>query len=247
MSFRYVTHDLGISPERVALTADPAFLLRPAAEADVTALLQACGVRDGRPLVAVAPSRSIARYAGVHRTEHIEAWRRTLETLVSDFGTDVLLIPHVQERSPAHDDRPFVAELRALVADPRRLHLPGRDLSASQIKGIIGRCELVIAERMHAAIAGLSSGVCTMAVGYSVKAHGIMSDVLDDTVEADGALIGVRDFVNPELRNQALQRVWARRADVAARIREGLPDVRRAAARNFDLLASVIPGAAPGA
>lgn len=51
------------------------------------------------------------------------------------------------------------------------------DCNAMELKGYISRCRFLIAARTHASIAGYSTGVPTLVVGYSVKAVGIASDL----------------------------------------------------------------------
>ena len=85
------------------------------------------------------------------------------------------LIPHVQETHPGNDDSILATELLREISPAAKRHtrLAAGDFSAAEYKAMIGRCE-VLAERMHAAIAGLSSRVSTVVVGYSVKARGIL-------------------------------------------------------------------------
>jgi colanic acid/amylovoran biosynthesis protein len=239
LSLRYVIDELGLPSNRVLLTADPAFLLPASSSTEVSRILQAAGVSADAPLVTVAPSRAIAKYAKIERLAHMAAWQATISLLIREFGAEVLLIPHSQALAPDFDDRQIVNALSRLAADPR-VHLADESLSASQFKGLIGRSALVIAERMHAAIAGLSSEVCTVAVGYSFKARGIMSGLFGPSASAEGVLLSVQDFIRTDRREAALRAAWARREAIVGQLRTLLPAVRMSAASAFDLVEDLL-------
>ena len=90
----------------------------------------------------------------------------------------VALIPHV---TWAHDnDLDALHALKAQFADePRVFVLPGT-LNALQLKGYIRRLSMLVTARTHASIAGYSSAVPTLVIGYSVKAKGIARDLFGD-------------------------------------------------------------------
>jgi colanic acid/amylovoran biosynthesis protein len=238
LTYKYLTQVLGLSTDVVKLTADPAFLLP---KEQVDKILRAYGISRDRPVVAIATSQGICRFASIEdQGKHLESWQKVVKMLLNELDVEILIIPHVQEIDPRIDDRIIATELlRALNYDPR-VHIAGADHTASELKGLIAACDLVIAERMHAAIAGLSSGVCTIAVGYSVKAQGIMADLIDFDLLEQGLLISIQDFLNPYLSCQSIQTTWERRYKISESIQEKLPDVKKRAANNFDLLLATL-------
>lgn len=115
--------------------------------------------------------------------------RHILDT--SDSG--VALIPHV---TWAHDND--LDALRAIKArfkeEPRVFLLPG-DLNAVQLKGYIRRLSSLVTARTHASIAGYSSAVPTLVIGYSVKARGIARDLFGGET---GHLIPVQELAGEQ-------------------------------------------------
>jgi colanic acid/amylovoran biosynthesis protein len=91
---------------------------------------------------------------------------------------------------------------------------------------------------MHAAIAGLSSGVATMVVGYSVKGHGIMSDVMGGDAMAEGLVVPITEFVDGSHGLEQIKAAWLRRGEIAEKLRRNLPEVIARAERNFSMLVS---------
>lgn len=239
LSLRYVTGELGLDVERVRLTVDPAFLLDPPTPSRVAELLDHHGLDAGRPIVAVAPSCGISRYSRLDPAEHLRAWRSVIDLITLELGAQVVVVPHVQERHPANDDRILARELSNLVGHPA-VRVADGDYSASELKGIIGACEFVIAERMHAGIAGLSSGVCTVIVGYSVKARGIIADLQQRIGLREPLQLPIEDLFREERAIPALRRAWEQRRIVRDALAPERGRLRATASEGFDLVARAI-------
>ncbi|MBE9209869.1 polysaccharide pyruvyl transferase family protein [Nostoc sp. LEGE 06077] len=236
LSYNYVTKDLGLDPSLVKHTADPAFLLRPPSQEIVAKMLINYGIELDRPKIAIAPSQAICRYAVQDYEKHIDVWSKVVKLMVNEFEAQVLIIPHVQEINPNNNDLLFATQLlKALDYNPQ-VRLAGADHTASEFKGLIGACDMVVAERMHPAIAGLSSGVCTMPVGYSVKAEGIMTDLLGSEALHDGLLISIQQFLNVDIACEAIINSWKKRHEVVNQLSQILPQAKQAAAFNFDMV-----------
>ncbi|MBU7583282.1 MAG: polysaccharide pyruvyl transferase family protein [Nostoc sp. TH1S01] len=236
-TYKYLTEGLGLSTDIVKLTADPAFLLPAIPQEEVDKILRNYGISRVRPVVAIAASQGICRYASIEdQGKHLESWQKVVKMVLDKLDAEVIIIPHVQEIKPSNDDRIIATDLlRKLNYDPR-VHIADADHTASELKGLIAACDLVIAERMHAAIAGLSSGVCTIAVGYSIKAKGIMADLVDLNLLEQGLLISIEDFLKSDLVCEAIQVIWKQRQEISKSIKEKLPDVQKRSAMNFDML-----------
>lgn len=77
------------------------------------------------------------------------------------------------------DDREALEELvrRLSPEERRRICRTPENANAAQRKYLISRCELLVCCRTHASIAGYSTGVPTLVMGYSVKSQGIGLDL----------------------------------------------------------------------
>jgi len=196
--------------------------------------------RGGGPfLIAVAASRGISRFTACDSRKHQAQWGSLISRILEELDAQVLLIPHVQDTFMPNDDRLLATEIMRSLGFHPRLHLAGADHTAAEFKGLISMCDLVVAERMHAAIAGLSSAVCTLAIGYSIKAGGIMSRLLGERSAAE-VVIPFADFLDPGLAWGRLCAAWRERESISATLREALVEVRAEAALNFDLIAQLI-------
>jgi len=240
LSYDYVTKELGLPTSQVTHTAAPAFLL-PVPDPDRLLQMRAYyGIGPGRPTVALSTSQAICNWTNSNYEQHFVTWCRVIEWLRRTLDAHVLLIPHVQEISVKNDDRILATELvRQFQFDPH-LRLAGGDFSASEFKGLISQCDLVIAERMHAALAGLSSAIPTVAVGYSIKAEGILLDLLDRRTVKESVLISLPEFLEPKPAIARIERAWSSRAALSTQLKQALPDARVRAAKNFDLIAQAL-------
>jgi colanic acid/amylovoran biosynthesis protein len=236
LSFRYLTRDLRLSESRVHETADVAFLLGPSLPGNASSWRQVYRLDDRAPMIAVSPSQGIVTYAGVDWERHIDAWMRVITMLVETLGAEVIIVPHVQETNATNDDRLIATVLARRLKDIRHVTLAGWDHSAGEFKGIISECDLVISERMHACIAGLSSGVPTVAVAYSAKAEGIMQSVLGDGKEELGVLIPVEQFLDPARASATVGTAWRKRAEIKRILLDQQERLRDQALANFSLL-----------
>jgi colanic acid/amylovoran biosynthesis protein len=239
-SFAYVTQELGLPTSLVTLTADAAFLLSKPGPERLAKLRAYHGFTGPRPVIALTPSQAICNWMNSNYDQHFKVWCAVVDMLVRELDAGIIFIPHVQETSPKNDDRVLATEIvRHFNFDPR-LQIAGGDYSASEFKGIISQCDLVVAERMHACIAGLSSAVCTVAIGYSVKAEGILCDLFELEQVQNGLLLPIKDFLDERTACEKVRRAWQMRAAVAARLRARLPDVQRRAGVTFDLIAEAV-------
>jgi colanic acid/amylovoran biosynthesis protein len=102
---------------------------------------------------------------------------------------DVVLVPHVRDVSRGlESDRRACVEVRDRLPGQlaERVHVVTDAITAPEVKWVVSRCDWFCGTRMHATIAGLSSGVATAAIAYSMKTRGVFAtcDVADQVVDA---------------------------------------------------------------
>lgn len=147
---------------------DSAFLLEPQATA-LPHVFQ-------KEVVGINVSPMVLNYEkdkGMVMQNYIELIRFVLES--TDYN--IALIPHVVWNFS--DDLGPLSLLYDQFKDSERVELVDREkkLNARQLKYLISKCSFLVASRTHASIAGYSSGIPTLVVGYSIKANGIARDI----------------------------------------------------------------------
>ena len=235
ISCAYLRNELGLPASRVVLTADPAILLEPS-PIGAKKLLASYGIDTACPTIALAPSQAICGWAGADYASHLAALAQVAKLVLDEIGVQLLIVPHVQEIHAELEDRVIAtALLRVLDYDPR-IRMASGDHTASEYKAMLGACDLVVAERMHAAIAGLSSGVATLCVGYSHKAEGIVDSLMGEGAANSGWVVSIGEFSAAPFAIAAVRRAWARRHEAKGTLSARGPRMRAAAERNFDLV-----------
>ena len=136
----------------------------------------------------------------------------------------VALIPHV---TSAHsNDLTPLRQLYEAYAATGRVALLGEQLNAPQLKGYIARCSAFVGARTHATIAAYSTGVPTLALGYSVKARGIARDLFGTE---EGLVLPVQALEGPRQLIAAYEGLREREAELRARLDDILPGIVAAA------------------
>jgi polysaccharide pyruvyl transferase WcaK-like protein len=104
----------------------------------------------------------------------VDAYQHLIDYILSKTVYNIVLLPHVLQSSD--NDYDSLKTIAVNAFESERVNLISDRLSAAQYKYIIGNANFCIAARTHVAIAAYSSGVPTLAIGYSTKAHGIAED-----------------------------------------------------------------------
>ncbi|THF74696.1 polysaccharide pyruvyl transferase family protein [Cohnella fermenti] len=239
-SYDYVVNKLKVPSSKVHLTADSAFNLRIPDSNCLSELARLYGIDRDRPTIALSISQGIKKFAKVAHDGHLNAWTKLVRTATERLGLQVVIVSHVQDQWELNDDRLASQEVASQFSGNPLIRVVNGDHTASELKGIIQMADMVVAERMHAAIAGLSSGIATAVIGYSVKAQGILFDLLQDNVEKYRLLVSVQDFVNKIDAGAWVEQLWNRRCEVGEHLAQSLPQVKNRANQNFELLAKIL-------
>jgi colanic acid/amylovoran biosynthesis protein len=190
-------------------------------------------------LIANQPEQSSRRFDLA--CDYLELMRELIKTLLDESDARILLTPHVH--APAgHYEADLDACQLLLSTFPKRYEqalkvrvgVVTQTLDASELKWLIAQTDWFCGTRMHAAIAGLSSGVPTAALAYSLKTQGVF-----DTCGMHDSVVDLRTCSVAE----ALERLvylWRQRENLANSLARNLPEVRLRAARQLDeIVASV--------
>lgn len=151
--------------KQISLQPDPAFAL------PVQALPLPEGFCPGRTAAINLSPLVLRRQKGL--MEHfVQAAHQLLQHTQA-----LLLLPHVT--MPSDDDRVALTALMSHLTPEEQLRVcrPKDSLNAAQLKYLIAQCTVLVCTRTHASIAGYSTGVPTLVVGYSVKSLGIARDL----------------------------------------------------------------------
>ena len=115
----------------------------------------------------------------------------------------IVLVPHVLEPTGNYESDPQASrELLESLAPTQResVGMLEGDYGASQVKGLISGLDWFAGSRMHATIAGLSTGVPTAGLAYSLKFGGVF-----ETADVPQAVVDLRSLSTSEACAAALR------------------------------------------
>ena len=163
-----------ITKPRVEITADPAYLLRPCAEERAKELLKSFGAED-KPLIAV----SVREWKSSGESFEDEI-ARTADMLSRD-GYFPLFFP-MQLSRDLEISRRIAAKMECPSA------IADREISVSEMLGVIGQCRMAIGMRLQMLIFASSVNVPMLGIIYDPKIRGTMEYMNQHRyVEADKA------------------------------------------------------------
>ena len=140
--------------------------------------------------------------------------------VVQDYYISVLLIPNELEQG-IDDDNKIAWEIESTVARDECKMLDTSNLTASEIKGMISHCELLIASRYHTVIAGLSLGIPTIAVGWHHKYVGVLQ-----LFNQHKWVLDIQN-VNLEMLKTQFAALWEDQESIREEIQSYIPQVKQ--------------------
>ena len=140
--------------------------------------------------------------------------------VVQNYDISVLLIPNDLDQG-MNDDNKIVQEIESTVARDECKILNTSNLTASEIKGMISHCELLIASRYHTVVAGLSLGIPTIAVGWHHKYIGVLQ-----LFNQHQWVLDIKN-VNLEILKTQFAALWEDQGSIRKEIQSYIPQVKQ--------------------
>ncbi|MEE4298333.1 MAG: polysaccharide pyruvyl transferase family protein [Pseudomonadales bacterium] len=215
-------------------------------DAQLSAWFSGGAGRERPPVVGVNVSGLLANDPAARarfdlRADYARAVEGIVDALLAETDVNILLVPHVH--APVGQTESDLAACRALLAHTRsaagargRVAVLEAPLDARQLKWLVSRLDWFCGARMHATIAGLSTGVPTAGLAYSLKARGVFA-----CCEAERSLFDLRTRPTDELVADVLDH-FADRDAHAAGLRAALPSLRRRLSAQHALIAAAVTG-----
>ena len=214
---------------------DTAFCLKMAENADE--LLQKYNLK-AEEYIAVGPSYVMRDYFGKGVYSDIVA--STLNNLSKKTKMKILFVPHSWLHSAqigadtVNDDLAVCKEIAKKLDQNNDYEIVEEEMSARHMKALIGNSYMAIGSRYHFLIAALSSGVASMALGWSHKYREVFQE------------FNIEEYVL-EYRNMNVQSVSAmaeklyeNRDSVRNKIHRNLDDVMQRSAKNEQLIVDLL-------
>ena len=159
---RYHLNSIGIKPP-IFIVPDTAFLL-PSTPINLTYLSDFLNVRK---VLGISVSYQVRNRFHIPE-KYISLIVSFIRYVVHQYQINVLLIPNELEDG-SDDDKIIAQEIESAVNISKCKMLDTSNLTASETKGMIDYCDLLVASRYHTVVAGLSMGIPTISIGWHHK------------------------------------------------------------------------------
>lgn len=206
----------GIASEKVLKACDPAFHL-PMEET-----LLPYGFME-KNTIGLNISGFVAGEETPKTEKVFETVRTWLQDLLQSTEYHVCLIPHVYGKGAfGKDDLYYTEKLYNELPDDLkpRISMVREELSCVQLKYIISKCRFFVGARTHSMIAAYSAEVPAIALGYSVKADGIATDLFGTT---DNFVLNIEKLQKAENLKAAFAYLVANEAEIKKQYARKIP------------------------
>jgi polysaccharide pyruvyl transferase WcaK-like protein len=219
----------------VTLAADPAFGMKSAEDDEVDALIEEAGLRDffASPVIMCTSCEPapIARFCFEHvrsmdakLVAHRKLFANLLVHVAATTEANILFLPHALGPGKALDDRVIAQEiLERSGLPPSRATIINSSCSARVLKGLIGRAEFLIAERIHSIIG--SVGVVTPFLCLGSKTDRRITGIVQQMV---GQTDSIYYLNHPDIStlSEKFDAVWSRRKETRSQLASVSLDLR---------------------
>jgi len=218
-----VVREIDVRRPDVRVTADEAFLFKPASKDEIEQILRELGLPKRRLLVGITVRDwhfPFSNNPNRERRNYKQAIVELIERMVENYDAHVLLFCNDRK-----EDMSITHEVYSQSSEKENVKLVN-GYAASDLKGIIGQMDIFVGTRMHSNICALDMFVPVVAIAYQPKTNGIMG------------MLGLSEWVVPieGISGTALfntvRKLISRREEIRNKLRTEMPEVRRKAECN---------------
>lgn len=189
---------------------------------------------SGRRVIGVSPSQVVWKLCEAKNIPYLETLRRCVEKWTGE-GFECVVFPHSARRGCAkthNNDLPLLRRFGAMLPRSERIRVIEEELSAGELRMLIGSCDLLVASRFHAIVSAMATGVPAVVIGWSHKYAEVLAPFGLE------AFVVPYDSVSEEVICEKVRSVEADHEALSARIRIVAAKVAAENDRFFDDLAA---------
>ncbi len=216
--------------------ADLAFSLDEAKDLPSSIDAQVSEAGDG--FIVVMPSAVVRGIYESKGDNYVAAVAELIRRIRQETGRGVVIAPHsyrVGHGEGRMNDGPVCREVGALFGDDALVVTVDADLSAGELRKLIGTGSVLVTSRFHAMISGLCTETPTVVVGWSHKYREVLDDFGLVDFGMDSHVLSTPDLVV----NKVIDSL-AKSDEYSQQIRVALPGVRERSAKNFSVIAQAV-------
>ncbi len=167
---------LGITKEKITLTADPAFLIRPASDHSLSRVISSVGL-DGKRFFAVSVRPlHISRFDSAKISSADEHYLAEIRKFCTVFSQKTGLVPLIVPMQKTQDLPVCDHLIDSLASDGVKAYKYIPD-SAPLLIAVLGKAEFLVGMRLHSVIFASSVGCPVIGLSYDPKVSAMMAEL----------------------------------------------------------------------
>lgn len=219
--------------ENVVDSTDYAFLL-DITEDEVSRadkLLNKYKFKKSDNCIGLLPSEVVHKQSTKNGKDYVEFNKRFINNMLEN-GNQVLLMAYSAREgkdSLHNNDLPVCREIAAGIKDDNFTFID-EEVSAQQLRNIIGKMDIVVTSRFHAMIAALTMGIAPVVVSWSHKYAEVM-----DMFEIEDLAMG-SDKLNVDSLNRVAKNTLKSKVLLSKKITDNLTSVKQSAKKQVETI-----------
>lgn len=235
---------IGVTNDKLSVTADPAFLMQPAPDKRVMEIMNREGLDNSRVLIGMTITREIASQAfpsldseNSYR-KHTEMLAQVVDHLIDNLNAMVVFVPHclgTVKEYDERDDRIIAKDILQICHHKDMVKIITNEYGPAELKGLMGRFTLFLGERLHSVINAMGMYVPSIAISWP-------EDVRFDIIRMLGreeAICSVQDLQAVSLIDR-ISDIWEKRDMIREQLVSQVEIIRERAMVNGKLLKELL-------
>lgn len=239
---------IGVNKNKIIETACPAFLFKPVAKNEATALFKQEVININKNNKIPLFGFSLAGYnlysyhtwTNPLSYKDLDTYATAIEYAINKINANIVLIPHVYRTNQWTGEAingPDYVTLRNLYNNLKnnygnRIYLLSKTYTSAQMKGIIGLLDLFITGRLHAGIGALSQNIPTVLIAYGHKHYGIAKLLEQENLVCTGT--------DAEEMKEKILYAWKNKREISDMLNQKMKTIIELANKNFTTVYNTI-------
>ncbi|MCD4675931.1 MAG: polysaccharide pyruvyl transferase family protein [Desulfobacula sp.] len=228
ISMKYL-NELKLSKTPVHLTADFAFLVRPAHEDRINEILDKENLIECEPIIGMTLSRNKVAFAyssdeayELKEKRFVEDMAKIVDGLIEAFNATIAFIPHSIVNDDKRDDRVLAQKVYDSSIRKEKIRLITDNYTSEELKGITSKFEFCIGTRLHFIVDAVSMLVPSFIITdkFDQRVHGIFGEMLG----LDNSIYNIEDLHKGDLL-PLIKDAWDKRKALKKKLADIIPAI----------------------
>lgn len=229
--------------KKVFVTADPAILLKPSTSKRVEEIMNIEGISKlDKPLIGFTVTKKVAchsslRFSDINKQyhNHIQTIAQTVDNIIEKFDATVIFVPHCIGPGNDLDDRIIYKDIFQICRRKENIKIIINEYSAAELKGLIGRFDLFIGERIHSVVNAMTMHVPSIVLSLSNdKRLGIINMFNQENIVCHVEMLTTENLISK------IEYVWQNKLKIENDLKTRVKEISERSLYNAKLLKKVL-------